>query len=282
MTNIRNISIVAHINHGKSTLVTRLTEICKNIKIHTLKEQLLDSMELEKEKGITIKAQCLTLSYNLNKETYILNIIDTPGHVDFSFEVNRSLVACQGIILLIDITKGIQAQTISNYKKALENKLDIIIVLNKIDINIENKTKIKEEITSLFNVKETDIEEISAKTGYGVEKLIQNIIKRIKQAENNINKELEAIVIDSWYNQYNGINCLIHIKTGSIKKNDKIIMISTQKIYKTIELGIFIPEKQNKNELIAGEIGFIILGCRNLNEIKIGETLTNPSSPTKN
>ncbi|HIH2763570.1 MAG TPA: GTP-binding protein [Candidatus Azoamicus sp.] len=161
MKNIKNISIVAHINHGKSTLVTRLTEICKKIEKNKLNEQLLDSMDLEKERGITIKAQCLTLNYELNNEIYTLNIIDTPGHIDFSFEVNRSIIACQGIILLIDITKGIQAQTLSNYKKALDNNLNIIIAINKIDVMTQGLDNLKNEITSIFNKKKEDIIEIS-------------------------------------------------------------------------------------------------------------------------
>lgn len=282
MKNIKNISIVAHINHGKSTLVTRLTEICKKIKVNKSNEQLLDSMDLEKERGITIKAQCLTLNYTLNNEIYTLNIIDTPGHIDFSFEVNRSLIACQGIVLLIDITKGIQAQTLSNYKKALDNNLKIIIAINKIDVLSDNLDKLKNDIVSLFNIKKDDINEISAKTGKGVQELIEVIIKKIDDPKGNSNSELEAIIIDAWFNKYTGINCLINIKNGQISKNDKILMINSKKTFKVIELGIFCPEKVYRSNLKTGDIGFIIFGCKNINEIKIGDTITNLLNPTKN
>ncbi|HIH2763248.1 MAG TPA: translation elongation factor 4 [Candidatus Azoamicus sp.] len=282
MKNIKNISIVAHINHGKSTLATRLTEICKKIKKNTLNEQLLDSMDLEKERGITIKAQCLTLTYEFNEIIYTLNIIDTPGHIDFSFEVNRSLIACQGIVLLIDITKGIQAQTLSNYKKALDNNLKTLIAINKIDVIDHGLDELKNEIVSIFNVKKVDIIEISAKTGYGVENLIKRVITTINDPEGLESTELEAIIIDAWFNQYTGINCLINIKNGIISKNDKILMISSKKIFKVIELGIFCPEKISKDNLKAGDIGFIIFGCKNLNEIKIGDTITHLFNQTKN
>lgn len=282
MKNVKNISIVAHINHGKSTLVTRLTEICKKIKKNTLNEQLLDSMELEKERGITIKAQCLTLNYEFNEVVYTLNIIDTPGHIDFSFEVNRSLVACQGIVLLIDITKGIQAQTLSNYKKALDNNLKIIIAINKIDVMSQGLDELKNDIVSIFNIKKDEIIELSAKTGQGVENLIKVIIKTIDNQNGCENKELEAIIIDAWFNKYTGINCLINIKNGTISKNDKIIMISSKKTFKITELGIFCPEKTYKSSLKAGDIGFMIFGCKNLNEIKIGDTITHLSNQTQN
>ncbi len=281
MKNIKNISIVAHINHGKSTLVTRLTEICKNIKKNTLDEQLLDSMELEKERGITIKAQCLTLNYTLNEKLYTLNIIDTPGHIDFSFEVNRSLIACQGIVLLIDITKGIQAQTLSNYKKALDNELKIIIAINKIDVMSQGIDELKNEIVSIFNIEKEKIIEISAKTGQGVDNLIKVIIDTVNDPKGSINNELELIIIDAWFNKYTGINCLIYIKNGELLKNDKILMLSSKKIFKVTELGLFCPEKKYTNSLSTGEIGFMIFGCKDLNEIKIGDTVTHILSKTK-
>ena len=282
MTNIRNFSVIAHIDHGKSTLADRFIEICKKLDRTEIKNQTLDSMDLEREKGITIKSQCLTLNYELNNKTYILNLIDTPGHSDFSHEVSRALEACDGVILLIDVTQGIEAQTISNYNKAVSKNLNVIIALNKIDLNISNIDKIKNDITSTIKIKYDKILEISAKTGHGVDKLIKTIIEDIPSPKGSNNKQLEALIIDSWFNNYQGITCLINIKNGTLNKNDKIMMLSTNKIYKINELGIFTPEKKHTESLNVGEIGFITMGCKVSNEIKVGDVITLQSDPTCN
>lgn len=280
-TNIRNFSIIAHIDHGKSTLADRFIEICKKLKRNEFRNQMLDSMDIEREKGITIKAQCLTLNYNLNGVFYTLNLIDTPGHIDFSYEVSRSLEACDGVVLLVDITKGVQAQTLSNYHKALEKKLKIILVINKIDVVIPNSDIIKIEI--LNNFKECDYLEISAKTGYGVKELIEKIIVALPSPSGSIRNVLDILIIDSWFDNYLGVICVIKINDGVVRKNDKVVTVSNNKSYKIDNLGVFVPERVYKDFLFSGEIGFIILGCKNLNEIEVGDTITSfPSKLNKN
>ncbi len=270
---IRNFSIIAHINHGKSTLADRFIELCKNIKIEKSKAQYLDSMEIERERGITIKSQCLTLNYIYKNKNYTLNLIDTPGHIDFSDEVSRSLRACEGVILLIDITKGIQAQTVANYKKAIEENLKIIVALNKIDLNIEKKN-IKTEIEMILKIK--DSIDISAKTGYGLKNLIEGIIENIPPPKKNITHEFfVAFIIDSWVNHYKGIDCLIKVINGSISTGDFVFLSNDiKKNYKINELGIFVPEKIQQKILKFGEIGFINLNLKDPNKLKSGTYIT--------
>lgn len=266
--NIRNFSIIAHINHGKSTLADRFLEICKNFKLKKNESQCLDSMDLEKEKGITIKAQCLTLNYKYGNENYILNLIDTPGHIDFSFEVNRSLSVCDGVILLIDVSKGIQAQTITNYNKALDKKLKVIFVLNKIDLSVD-KESLKQDIKAVFKIE--NFIEISAKTGYGVSDLIESIINNIPCPKVLNNKSgFSAYIFDSFFDNYSGMTCLIKVICGSISKNDKFILSFSLTSYKINNLGIFSPEKIFKDKLYSGEIGFVVFSCKNISEIKVG------------
>jgi len=264
---IRNFSIIAHINHGKSTLADRFIEICKNLKLKKYEKQVLDSMDIEKERGITIKAQCLTLNYFYKSENYILNLIDTPGHTDFSYEVNRSLDACEGVILLIDITKGIQAQTISNYVKAVEKKLTILVVLNKIDLS-SKKDNIKEDIKNILNI--DAIFEVSAKDGTGVENLIHVIIDKIPPPLASLSNLFNALIIDAWFSQYIGVTCIIKVKSGRIFKDEKIYLSFNNKCYKINDLGIFIPEKKFKEFLSEGEIGFVSFSAKNLEDIKVG------------
>lgn len=281
MKNIINFSIIAHINHGKSTLADRIIEITKELKINSLKNQILDTMELERERGITIKSQCATLIYKINKKEYILNLIDTPGHTDFGYEVSRALSACECAILLIDVNQGIEAQTLSNYKKALNEKISVIIALNKIDIAKVDIKKQKQNIINLLKIEEDNIIEISAKTGAGVKNLIEKLTTYAYTTEENNEEKLQALIIDSWFNNYSGITCLIKIKSGKIKKDEKIITLSNLASYKISELGIFTPEKENKNELIAGEIGFININCKDPNKIHIGDTITSAINPSE-
>lgn len=264
---IRNFSIIAHINHGKSTLADRFIELCKNLKLNKNEQQYLDTMDIERERGITIKAQTLTLEYFYDNNKYILNLIDTPGHSDFSCEVSRSLSVCEGVILLIDITKGIQAQTIANYNKALENNLSIIIALNKIDLLV-SKENIYNDIKKIFNT--DDIIKVSAKTGEGVVNLLSCIINKIPPPQIDISLSFNALIFDSYFDKYFGITCLVKIKSGTIKKNDKIILSFNKKCYKVNDVGIFIPEKFSKNILSAGHIGFVTFLSKNLEDIKVG------------
>ncbi len=267
MNRIRNFSIVAHINHGKSTLADRFVELCKKSKLKKTEEQYLDKMELERERGITIKAQCLTLKYKYNNDIYILNLIDTPGHSDFSYEVNRSLCACEGVVLLIDVTKGIQAQTISNYNKALEKKLKIIVALNKIDLDLKKKN-ILDDVRRIF--KSDDILYLSAKTGCGIEKLIERIIKDIPAPPLDSINEFNSLIIDAWFDIYIGVTCLIKVKSGKVAKNNKVVLSFNKKSYKISNVGIFTPEKHPKDFLSCGEIGFVSFVAKNLEDIKVG------------
>lgn len=282
MKNIINFSIIAHINHGKSTLADRIIEIAKNLKINSLKNQSLDTMDLEREKGITIKSQCVTLKYKLNEKEYILNLIDTPGHTDFGYEVSRALSACECAILLVDVNQGIEAQTLSNYKKALNENITIILALNKIDIAKVDIEKQKQNIINLLKIEETKVVEISAKNGIGVKTLIEKLIthKPPQTNENKLNK-LQALIIDSWFNNYSGITCLIKVENGEITKDEKIITLTNNTIHKINELGILTPEKENKNELTAGEIGFININCKDPKKINIGDTITSFANPTE-
>lgn len=280
MKKIINFSIIAHINHGKSTLADRLIETCKNLKINSLRSQFLDSMDLEREKGITIKSQCVSLNYSFNQEEYTLNLIDTPGHTDFSYEVSRSLSACDAAILLIDINQGIEAQTLSNYKKAINENLKIILALNKIDIAKIDIEKQKNNISEILGIEKNNIIEISAKSGVGVKILIEYIIKNVPLSKNNDEKLLQALIIDSWFDNYTGITCLIKIQNGIIKKDQKIITMNNNNIYKVLDIGIFIPEKKSKNELTSGEIGFITLNCKDPKKIDICDTITSFQNPS--
>ncbi len=275
MKKIKNFSIIAHINHGKSTLADRFIQICNNLKEEEMKEQMLDSMELEREKGITIKSQCVTLKY----KSYIFNLIDTPGHADFSYEVSRALSACEGAILLIDATQGIEAQTIANYNKAMEHNLYIIIVLNKIDSINANIEKTKNEIKEILKIESNKILNISAKKGIGIIDLIEEIIKKIPSPSEDVNKPLKAFIIDSWFNNYLGVISLIKVKEGVLNKKDKIIIFSTKKIYKIIDIGIFTPKKENKEQLKTGEIGFIVTGNKDINSMPVGDTISLSSNP---
>jgi len=276
---IRNFSIIAHIDHGKSTLADRFIEICKKLDRKKIKNQILDSMDLEREKGITIKAQCVTLDYYFNNNNYKLNLIDTPGHSDFSYEVSKSLEACDGVILLIDITQGIEAQTIFNYQKAKNKNLVIIPVLNKIDLNRIYSNNINDDIKKFFD--NENILKISAKTGHGIKELMSEIINKIPCPKGNKDNKLEAVIIDSWFNTYTGVICLVIIKNGVIKKNDKILTLYTKAQYKVINLGIFIPQKLDKEQLEAGEIGYISIKSKNVDEIKVGDIITSCFDPIK-
>lgn len=280
MKYIRNFSIVAHIDHGKSTISNKLIQICnKNINI---KNKILHSMELEKERGITIKANCINLIYiNKNKKKYKLNLIDTPGHVDFAYEVSRSISACEGAILLIDASQGIEAQTIANYNIAIKMKLKIIIVINKIDLKTANLEKVIQQVKNTFNIDNKKILFCSAKTGLGVKKIINKIIKNIPQPNGNKNDPLQALVIDSKFDKYQGIISLIKIKNGNIKIGDIIQIMSTKKKYKINKIVIFTPKEIKKQKLNCGEVGWIFCGTKNTEWVPVGDTITKATNPAK-
>ncbi|XZR52889.1 MAG: translation elongation factor 4 [Enterobacteriaceae bacterium] len=282
MKNIRNFSIIAHIDHGKTTLSDRIIQICGGLNKREMTNQVLDTMELEKERGITIKAQSVSLKYkSKNNKIYKINLIDTPGHIDFSYEVSKSLIACEGVLLLIDSTQGIESQTITNYYKALEMNLDIIIVINKIDLPNSNVNRVLKEIKKKINFNVNKITYCSSKTGEGVINVLENIISNISAPKGKVENNLQAIIIDSWFDKYLGIISIICIKNGILKIGDKIIIINKKDIYNVEKLGIFTPKKKNKNFLTCGEVGWLIYSIKNINHAKVGNTITSFLKPAK-
>lgn len=283
MKNIRNFSIIAHIDHGKSTLSDRLIQMCGGLTEREMSNQVLDSMDLERERGITIKAQSVMIKYtNKTGNIFHLNFIDTPGHVDFSYEVSRSLSACEGALLVIDSTQGVEAQTLANCYSALEMNLEIIPVLNKIDLPNSNIKKAAREIEDIIGISASNAIKCSAKTGEGIDDLINHIITHVPPPTGQVNAPLQALIIDSWFDNYLGVVSLIRIKNGTLFKNDKIQVMSTGKNYFVDQLGIFTPKKINTNQLQCGEVGWIICNIKNIGSTPVGDTLTKPNNPAKN
>jgi len=275
MKNIRNFSIIAHIDHGKSTLSDRLIQVCGGLTEREMSNQVLDTMELEKERGITIKAQSVSIQYiDENKKKTNLNFIDTPGHVDFSYEVSRSLSASEGAILVVDSTQGVEAQTIANCHTALEMNLIVIPVLNKIDLPTANPKRVMTEIEEIIGISCKNSVKCSAKTGEGIHELLNTIIKKVPSPKGSIDSPLQALIIDSWFDNYLGVVSLICIKNGYIKQGSKIKIMSTGKIYSVDEIGTFTPKKIKKNILICGEIGWLICGIKKITSILVGDTIT--------
>ncbi len=279
--NIRNFSIIAHIDHGKSTLADRILELTNAISDREKKNQLLDSMELERERGITIKLNAVQLKYNYQNQEYKLHLIDTPGHVDFTYEVSRSLAACEGALLVVDAAQGIEAQTLANVYLAMEHNLTIIPVINKIDLPNANIESVKQELVTLLGFKEEEIILTSAKTGAGVKALIEAIITRIPAPKGNIKDELQALIFDSFYDPYRGVIALIRIVSGEINVGDTIKMMATNAIYEVDELGINSPKVIKKQKLVTGEVGFLSASIRDISDIKVGDTITLKERPTK-
>ncbi|QCI16509.1 elongation factor 4 [Buchnera aphidicola (Aphis craccivora)] len=282
MKHIRNFSIIAHIDHGKSTLSDRLIQACGGLSEREMSNQVLDSMDLEKERGITIKAQSVMIDYtDIQGNIFQLNFIDTPGHVNFSYEVSRSLAACEGALLVIDSTQGVEAQTLANCYTALEMNLSILPVLNKIDLPSSNPERVVKEIEDIIGISALNAVKCSAKTGEGIPKLIEKIITHIPCPNGNKNDPLQALIIDSWFDNYLGVVSLIRVKNGFVSKKDKIQVMSTGKSYFVEQLGIFTPKKINKNQLKCGEVGWIICGIKNVSAAPVGDTLTNYHNPSK-
>src|SRR5882724_7577015 len=289
MKNIRNFCIIAHIDHGKSTLADRLLEMTHTISERDMQAQVLDDMDLEREKGITIKSHAIQINYqHIDKDNpgakaqeYILNLIDTPGHVDFSYEVSRALAACEGALLLVDATQGIQAQTISNLYLAIENNLEIIPVINKIDMDGAMVEEVKDQIIELIGCKPEDILLASAKTGLGVQEILDAIVARIPPPKGNPDAPLQALIFDSVYNSFRGIIVYYRILNGTLKKGDKVKFVSTDLTYEADEVGVLKLTLTPKSEVRAGDVGYIITGIKNAKEVRVGDTLTLTANPTQ-
>ena len=282
MKQFRNFCIIAHIDHGKSTLADRLLDFTGTVSERDKQEQLLDNMDLERERGITIKSHAIQMEYQHQGETYILNLIDTPGHVDFSYEVSRSIAACEGALLVVDAAQSIQAQTISNLYLALENDLEIIPVLNKVDLPSANCEEVTDDIVDLLGCAPEDVIPTSAKTGLGIQEILTAIIERIPAPSGSPEAPLQALIFDSVYNPFRGVETYFRILNGKITKGQKIQFIATQKIYAADEIGTLKLKQEAKKEISAGDVGYLITGIKEAKEVKVGDTITAPDNPTQN
>ena len=282
MKQFRNFCIIAHIDHGKSTLADRLLDFTGTVSERDKQEQLLDNMDLERERGITIKSHAIQMEYQHQGETYILNLIDTPGHVDFSYEVSRSIAACEGALLVVDAAQSIQAQTISNLYLALENDLEIIPVLNKVDLPSANREEVTDDIVDLLGCAPEDVIPTSAKTGLGIQEILTAIIERIPAPSGSPEAPLQALIFDSVYNPFRGVETYFRILNGKITKGQKIQFIATQKIYAADEIGTLKLKQEAKKEISAGDVGYLITGIKEAKEVKVGDTITAPDNPTQN
>ena len=277
---VRNFAIIAHIDHGKSTIADRMIQTCGGLSEREMKEQVLDSMDIERERGITIKAQTVKLNFkSKDGNTYKLNIIDTPGHVDFSYEVSRSLLACEGSVLIVDSSQGVEAQTLANVYQALESDHHIIPVLNKIDLPASDVEKVKKQIEDVIGIDTSKAIPCSGKTGEGIEEILETIVKDLPAPKGNLPSKLKSLLVDSWYDSYLGVVILVRVIDGKIRKGMKIKLMSTNRDYQIEKVGIFTPKAQDIEELSAGEIGFIITGIKSLSETKVGDTICDSSDP---
>ena len=275
MKNIRNFSIIAHIDHGKSTLADRFIQYCGGLEQREMSSQVLDSMDIEKERGITIKAQTAALNYRAkNGETYLLNLIDTPGHVDFSYEVSRSLSACEGALLVVDASQGVEAQTVANCYTAIDLGVEVVPVLNKIDLPSAEPERVCEEIEDIIGIEAADAVKCSAKSGLGVEDVLEEIVHKIPAPDDRDNEPLQALIIDSWFDNYVGVVMLVRIVSGCLKVKDKVLFMATADESQVEQLGIFTPKSVSKQELKSGEVGFVITGLKELKSAKVGDTIT--------
>ncbi len=279
MENIRNFCIIAHIDHGKSTLADRLLEITGTVSARDAQAQVLDDMDLERERGITIKSHAIQMDYRQDGKKYVLNLIDTPGHVDFSYEVSRSIAACEGALLVVDATQGIQAQTISNLYLAIEHDLEIIPVLNKMDLPNAMPDEVKDQIVDMLGCDEEDIIEASGKTGYGVDKILEAIVSKVPPPEGNPKAPLQALIFDSVFNPFRGIIAYFRIFNGEIRKGDRVKFVNTGKEYDADEVGVLRLKQEPRNKLETGDVGYIISGIKTSKEVKVGDTITHVENP---
>jgi len=280
MQHIRNFSIIAHIDHGKSTLADRFIQFCGGLSDREMSEQVLDSMDLERERGITIKAQTAVLRYaGRDGRTYVLNLIDTPGHVDFSYEVSRSLAACEGALLVVDASQGVEAQTVANCYAAIEQGVEVVPVLNKIDLPSANPERVIEEIEDVIGLSARDAVRVSAKTGQGVQDALEAVISRVPPPRGDPDGPLKALIIDSWFDNYVGVIMLVRVVDGTLKPKDRVLLMSSQANYLCERVGVFTPKSQDREQLAAGEVGFVISGIKELQAARVGDTVTLSDRP---
>src|SRR3984957_884016 len=274
-SHIRNFAIIAHIDHGKSTLADRLIQNCGAVEERDMREQMLDSMDIERERGITIKAQTVRLTYKARDgETYTLNLMDTPGHVDFAYEVSRSLAACEGSILVVDASQGVEAQTLANVYQAIDNGHEIVPVLNKIDLPAAEPDRVKQQIEDVIGLDASDAVMISAKTGQGIGDVLEAIVTRLPPPKGDVNATLKALLVDSWYDAYLGVVVLVRVVDGTIRKGQKVRFMVTGAVRDAERVGIFTPKKIELDALGPGEIGFITAGIKQIADTKVGDTIT--------
>ncbi len=280
LQNIRNFSIIAHIDHGKSTLADRLIQTCEGLTQREMQEQVLDSMDLERERGITIKAQSVTLNYTAQDgETYQLNFIDTPGHVDFSYEVSRSLAACEGALLVVDASQGVEAQSVANCYTAIEQGLEVIPVLNKIDLPAADPERVIGEIEDVIGLEASHACRVSAKTGEGIDELLEQLVREVPPPQGDPDAPLQALIIDSWFDPYVGVIILVRVKQGSIKRRQKMLIMSSNRHYMVDDVGVFTPKRESREGLNAGQVGFIIAGIKEIDSARVGDTITLADRP---
>ena len=280
MQNIRNFSIIAHIDHGKSTLADRFIQVCGGLSDREMQAQVLDSMDLERERGITIKSQSVTLFYTAkNGEKYQLNLIDTPGHVDFSYEVSRSLAACEGALLVVDAAQGVEAQSVANCFTAVEQDLEILPVLNKIDLPSADPERVKNEIEEIIGLDTSETMEVSAKQGIGIDDLLEQIIRSFPAPKGQENAPLKALIIDSWFDNYLGVVSLVRIIDGELPVRKKMRVMSSGKDYEVTEVGVFTPKRESKKSLQSGEVGYVVASIKEIDGVPVGDTLTLAENP---
>jgi GTP-binding protein LepA len=280
MNNIRNFSIIAHIDHGKSTLADRIIQLCGGLSDREMEAQVLDSMDLERERGITIKAQTAALSYRARDgQIYYLNLIDTPGHVDFSYEVSRSLSACEGALLVVDASQGVEAQTVANCYTALDLGVEVVPILNKIDLPNADPPSAAAEIEDVIGIDASDAVHCSAKTGLGVQDVIEALIKKVPPPKGDVDAPLQALIVDSWFDNYVGVVMLVRVMNGTLRPKDKILLMATGALHQVESLGVFTPKSVNREQLSAGEVGFVISGIKELKSARVGDTLTLAGKP---
>lgn len=281
LSHIRNFSIIAHIDHGKSTLSDRLIQLCGNVSNREMKAQILDSMDIERERGITIKAQTVRLDYRAKDgQLYQLNLMDTPGHVDFAYEVSRSLAACEGAILVVDASQGVEAQTLANVYQALDNNLEILPVLNKVDLPSADIDRVKQQIEDVIGLDASDAVGVSAKTGLNVEAVLEAIVNKLPAPQGDVNKPLKAMLIDSWYDAYLGVVVLVRVIDGRLRKGQKIKMMAADSAHLVERVGIFRPKQEMLAELVPGEVGFFTAAIKEVAETRVGDTITDEKNPT--